>query len=105
MIKKIKPERHPNILKKIKECIEEGKYILTKHALDRQKERSVNLATTLYVLKNGYEEKSKTFFDKEHNTYKYAIRGITLNDEDIRIIIALDENGILIITVMYVGKL
>jgi len=59
-----KPIRSTNLLDKIKECIDNEKYILTKHALDRQKERSINLTETLYVLKNGYEEKKKTQFDK-----------------------------------------
>lgn len=95
-----------NLLSKIKECIDTGKYILTKHALDRQNERSINLTETLYVLKNGHEDKRKTCFDKENNTWKYAIRGKTLIDQlDARAIVAFDENSMLIITVMLIGDL
>jgi hypothetical protein len=60
---KPKPAKLANILDKIKECIETGNYILTKHALERQIVRAVNLPETLHVLRNGYEEKRKTCFD------------------------------------------
>ena len=54
----------------------------------------------------GYEEKIKTRFDEQYNTWNYAIRGKTKIDQiDMRIIVAFDEEGMLIITVMYVGGL
>lgn len=64
------------------------------------------MVETLYVLKNGKEEKVKTRFDDNQNTWKYAIRGKTLIEEiDARVIVAFDENKMLIITVMQVGDL
>lgn len=99
-----KPEQLENVLYKIKECIEEGKYMLVSHALDRQKERSINLPTTLYVLKNGYHEKRKTSFDNEYNTWKYAIRGKSPDNLDIRVIVTFDNSDMLIITVMHVTR-
>lgn len=100
-----RPQKFENVLVMIKECLESGNYILTKHAIARQEERVINLAETLHVLKTGYEEKSKTCFDEKQNTWKYAIRGKTIIEErDVRIIIAFDEKGMLIITVMYVGE-
>lgn len=102
---KKKPEKLKDLLEKINECIDTGKYIITKHAFDRQINRAINLPETLHVLKNGYEEKKKTCFDNEHNTWKYAIRGKTIRDElDLRVIVAFDETGMLIITVMHVGR-
>lgn len=75
------------------------------HALDRQQQRAITTVAVLHILKNGYEEKRKTYFDDEKNTWKYAIRGKTLREElDIRIIVSFDENGMLIITVMHVGS-
>lgn len=106
MITEKRPTRFNNLLSKVRECIDTGKYILTKHSLDRQNERSINLTETLYVLKNGYEDKRKTRFDKEKNTWKYAIRGKTLIDQlDARVVVAFDENSMLIITVMLIGDL
>ena len=101
-----RPNKLPNVLERIKECIEKGNYFVTAHAYIRQNERIINLPETLHVLKTGYEEKRKTSFDIEHKTWKYAIRGKTTRDQlDVRVIVAFDENGMLIITVMHVEKL
>ena len=58
----------------------------------------------LFVLKNGYHEKQKTSFDEEFQKWKYAVRGKTLDEVDIRIIVAFYDNGMMIITVMHVIK-
>lgn len=100
--KKNPPEKLCNLLEKIKECIEDGRYIITTHALERQDERVIDTLVVLYVLKTGYEEKKKSHFDAQYNAWKYAIRGTTLDNLDIRIIVAFDENEIIIITVMHV---
>lgn len=105
MILKNKPERVKDVSAKIGECLAEGKYYVTKHAFSRQRERMIRLPETLYVLETGHEDKKKTSFDAEHKTWKYAICGKTLRDElDVRVIIAFDESGMLIITVMYIER-
>ena len=76
----------------------------SKHALDREAERRIILSDVVYVLKNGYHEKQKTSFDEVFLTWKYAIRGKTLDNLDIRVIIAFAADGMLIITVMHVVK-
>lgn len=101
-----KPEKIKNVLVRIKECIEKGHYFVTAHAFTRQNKRLISLPESLHVLETGYEEKKKTRFDTEYNTWKYAIRGKTLRDElDVRVIVAFDETNMLIITVMHVGML
>ena len=47
----------------------------------------------------------KTIFDSGRKTWKYAIRGKTLEDLDVRVIVAFDDDGMLVITVMHVGGL
>lgn len=79
---------------------------MTTHALIRQYERKITVADVVHVLKTGYEDKKKTCFDENNSSWKYAIRGKTKIDaHDIRVIVAFDEFGILIITVMHVGDL
>lgn len=103
---KKRTEKFKNVLVNIKECIEQGRYFVTAHAFIRQNERMISLPESLHILETGHEEKKKTRFDTEHNTWKYAIRGKTLRDGlDARVIVAFDENGMLIITVMHVGNL
>lgn len=101
-----KPQKLECVLDVIKQHIREDRYTVTTHALTRQKERKINIAEVLHVLKTGYEEKRKTCFDEINKTWKYAIRGKTkINDSDVRVIVAFDEAHMLIITVMYVGRL
>ncbi len=90
---------------KIRDCIEKGWFRQSKHAIERKIERNIDLSDVLYVLKNGYHEKQKTFFDAAFQTWKYAIRGKTIDQLNIRIIIAFDEDDMLIITVMHVSKI
>ena len=103
-MKKCKPPQIPNLRDRIWDCIDHDKYRQTVHALNRGAERSIELPDALYVLKTGRHEKSKTTFDEAFQTWKYAIRGKTLEEFDIRIIIAFDETGMMIITVMHVMK-
>jgi len=100
--KKAKPEQISNLHERICECIENDQYTQSRHALERGNERSIELPDALYVLKTGHHEKRKTTFDEAYNTWKYAIRGLTLDDLDIRVIIAFDEDNMLLITVMHV---
>lgn len=99
-----RPEKVENVLEKIKKCIEQKKYTFTNHALQRVKERGIDMATTRYILLKGHEDKRKSFFEEANNSWKYAIEGITKDELRVRVIVAFDEDGMLVITVMYVGK-
>lgn len=105
-MKKKKPPKIDNLLDIIRKCIEEDRYTVTTHAFIRQQERKINFSEVVHILKTGYEEKKKSCFDENNNVWKYAIRGKTKIDElDVRIIVTIDANGVLIITVMYVENL
>ena len=104
---KDKAKRSPKqdeLFPKIHDCLEKGFYRQSKHAIERGLEREIDIPDVLYVLKNGYHEKQKTSFDETFQTWKYAVRGKTLDEIDIRIIIAFDDTGMMIITVMHVVK-
>ena len=87
---------------KIHDCLDQGLYRQSKHAIERGLEREIDIPDVLYVLRNGYHEKQKTTFDEIFQTWKYAVRGKTLDEIDIRIIIAFDDTGMMIITVIHV---
>ena len=97
-----KAKKLPNLLGKIKESITNENYIFTNHALTRGKERGIDVPTTIHVLLSGHEEKKKTTFDKETKSWKYAIRGTTIDELGIRVIVSFYDDGMLIITVMHV---
>jgi hypothetical protein len=103
---KKRPKKIENLLKLIRECLENERYTMTTHALIRQSERKISVAEIVHVLKTGHEEKRKTRFDEDSNKWKYAIKGKTKIDElDVRVIVAFDEFEMLIITVMDIGNL
>ena len=58
----------------------------------------------LYVLKNGCHEKQKTSFDEAFQKWKYAIRGKTLEDCELRVIVTIEDAGVLIITAINLAK-
>lgn len=95
-----RPSQLDKLFPKIRDCLDKGLYRQSKHAIERELERKIDLLDVLYVLKNGYHENQKTSFDEAFLTWKYAVRGKTLDEIDIRIIIAFDDTGMMIITVM-----
>ncbi len=87
------------LLKKIREYLQQGTYIVSAHALQRQDQRLVNLQHVLYVLKNGNREEQKELFDVKRQMWKYAIRGKTIDGINLRVIIAFEEEMIIITVV------
>jgi hypothetical protein len=103
-VQKRRPLQIEDLLEKISDAIKSSNYRQTIHALERQGQRTIGLPDVLYVLKTGYHEKRKTIFDEQYGTWKYAIRGYTLDRVELRIIVAFDENDMLIITVIRLEK-
>ena len=59
----------------------------------------------LHVLMTGYHEKQKDQFDETWQSWNYAIRGKTTSNDDLRVIVAIDEEiSLLIITAFYIEK-
>lgn len=99
-----RPPQLNELFPEIHRCLDKGLYKQSYHAIERELERKIILPDVIYVLKNGYHEKHKTSFDETYQTWKYAVRGKTIDRFDIRIIIAFDDTGMMIITVMHVIK-
>ncbi len=92
-----------NLSAKIKKAIHSGKYRISKHAIARQFEREVTLQDILFVLSNGYHEEKMSIFDNTHQAWKYAIRGNTVDNTDLRVIIAFTEEMIIITVIKIKG--
>ena len=71
--------------------------------MNRQEERMIQLSDILNVLENGFHEEKFTLFDVQHQLWKYAIRGKSLDKNDLRVIIAFPQE-MAIITVMRITK-
>lgn len=99
-----RPSKITGVLARVRECIEHGRYFDTSHATLRKFQRRVSLADVLYVLRHGYHEKQKDQYNLEHEDWTYSIRGLSIDGRDIRIIIAFDNNDMLIITVIEIAR-
>jgi hypothetical protein len=97
-------EKILNLLVEIRMCLDEGRFLDTRHAHGRQDERQITRPEILFVLKNGYHEKKKDKFDEFYKAWNYAVRGKTLDRRELRIIVSFDEAGMLIITAIDLRK-
>lgn len=96
-----RPAKHSDVLKRVREAINNNQYLDTVHALERQSQRLVSRPEYLYVLrKSGYHEKRKDQFIEAFNAWNYAIRGKTIDERELRVIVSFDPSGLLIITVI-----
>jgi hypothetical protein len=93
-----------DVIKKVKECLDLGRYCDTSHAVQRKQQRKISLPHVLYVLRNGYHEKRKDQYKPEFKDWNYSIRGLTVDGKDIRIAVAFDQDDMLIITVISIAK-
>lgn len=100
MRKITRPPKDPNLLEKIHEAVVSGLYRDTRHSLERANERRISLPEILEVLESGYHEKSKDIFRMDFQSWNYAIRGKTFDGDDLRIAIYLEENRVMIATVI-----
>lgn len=91
-------EKVAQLLSAIRECVDAGRYLDTRHATDRKAERSITRAEILYVLKHGHHEKRKDKFEQRFQAWNYAVRGKTMDARELRVIVSFDENNMLIIT-------
>lgn len=96
--------KFPDVLKRVRDCVDSGRYFDTTHAKLRKIQRNISLPHVLYVLKNGFHEKRKDEYKLEYNDWTYAIRAQTIDGKDLRIAIAFDDNDMLIITVVDVTR-
>lgn len=87
-----------NLMSVVHRCLRQGRYLDTRHAFERQRERNISRIEVIQVLKRGYHEKRKDTFDDAFRSWNYAIRGKTVDGRELRIIVSIDDNNMLIIT-------
>ncbi len=93
-----------NILKIIRQRAQAGDFVILLHAVTRSAERDISAADIAYVLKTGERETNKDEFKEKFQSWNYAMRGLTLDNRSLRIAVAFDETGMLIVTVIPLGK-
>ncbi len=84
------------LMKKVRKYLESQRYRLTEHAIDRLKQRFLELRDIVYILHHGYHEEEKTLFNSKMQCWNYAIRGKTTDKTEARVIIAFEKDMIII---------
>lgn len=96
-----KKEKVKNLLEKIRWCLDHDQYDFSNHAMLRRIERLVSFRDILYVLNNGHHEKTKDKWDEIFKSWNYAIKGKTIDNKILRIIVTFEENtSLLVITII-----
>jgi len=100
-----KPEPVKDILRVVRIHVTNDRYTLTTHAIERQGKRQITLNEIKYVLLHGRHNKSRNRFCPSHNAWSYTIEGKNLDEEQMRMVVALDKEGMVIVTAMYLESL
>ena len=83
-----RPAKHTNPLDKARKCLKSGRYYDTRHALDQKNARTISLLEVQMIIENGIWEKRKDEYKPEYKAWNYSIRGRTVDERDLRIIIS-----------------
>ena len=87
-----------HLMQVIREHVEDGRYLDTRHVLDRQSERKIFRPEILYVLRHGYHEKRQDRYAKEFQAWNYSVRGKTIDKRDLRVIVSFEKSQLVMIT-------
>ena len=103
--KKTPSDQILNLLERVREYVQRDKWSFSQHAFQRKMERDIDVLDVSYVLTHGYHESRKTKYNEARNSGNYAIRGVTLDGVDIRVIVTFIPLECLVVTVMKVTRL
>lgn len=78
--------------------MENGKLRYSAHASERMQERGIIKPEIEQVLRAGHHNKRKDQFNEEHEDWDYAIEGKTIDGRKLRIIVAIIDPNILVVT-------
>lgn len=90
-----------HILQRVRQCLENGYFILKTHQKQRERERGITRAEVLYVLRRGNINPKRGGFDSKFQRDKYAIWGRTVDGRKLEIIVAFDPEARLQIITTY----
>jgi len=94
----------PALLARVKRAIAAGDFLDTTHAVARRSERFISRPEILQVLRNGWHEKNKDQYREEYHSWNYAIRGVTVDGRELRIVVSFEEGRLLIVTAIDLEK-
>ena len=89
-----------DVLSEVHLTLKANQYRYVGHAIQRLQQREVTYLEVKQVLRRGCHEKQKDKFKTEHGNWNYSIRGKTVDNRNLRVIVTFNEDDMLIITVI-----
>ena len=99
-----RPTKAKNIETQVRLAVDSGRLLYSGHSIQRMKERGIIKPEVEFILTNGHHESRKDQFNEEHNSWDYAFKGKTVDDRQLRIVVAFVEPSFLIVTVIDLNK-
>ena len=103
MRKKVKTEKVQDLMAEVKKHLDNGTYKFSNHGAERKDQRAVSVPDITNALRNGYHEKKKDKWEEAFKNWNYSVRGKSIDDGDLSIIVSFEVFGLLIITVIRLG--
>ena len=97
-----KNSKELSLLNKVRVCVDGGKCFISQHAKVRMRDRDILDIELFYILRHGYHERSKDTFDRFHKSWNYSVRGKTLDDRSLRIVLCFDREMLVVVTAIEV---
>lgn len=94
------PPKESHLLERIRIAVNSGNYVVTDHAYQRSRDRSIPVPHVEFVLLNGHHEARKDQFNKEFEAWNYAIKGRTPDQVSIRVVVTFSDSDMLVITII-----
>ena len=94
-----RPAKIADVLERVKAAANAGAYRSTSHALERMKERNIDLTEVDFVLKNGHNCMKHDKWNAEFDCWTYGICGRTADRKKVRLAVAFSKK-MMIVTVI-----
>lgn len=78
----------------------EGLYTFVDHAEQRLLQREVTVGEVQQVLRDGWRAPKHDKYREDFRAWNYALRGKTVDGRNLRLAVAVEGNGLLVITVI-----
>jgi len=87
--------KRANLLDEVRRLVADGDVRYTVHGFEREAGRGITQPEANHVLMTGWHEKKKDQYDpayEDTHPWAYAIRGKTLDDRPLRIVVTFEED-------------
>lgn len=99
-----RPDKCKDVLAVVRRLVGSGYLVYSDHANSRMREREIIRPEVEYVLKSGFHEAKKDQFSSQFDAWDYAIRGKTVDGRSIRIVVAVVQPNVFIVTAIDLDK-